>query len=121
MTALTKAQKKEVRRLARVRRDSIKGDIIEARMRTAIGFAGAYVGEAVLVQMVPSLTPDPTSPLNAVGGIVDLALAGGGIYFAVKDHGELGDYALGAAMVGSTQLLDRLVGAVTTFIASRGA
>lgn len=100
----------ELKRLqAKQRREEIKSDIIDARMRTAIGFVGAYVGEKVAVHMMPSLTPDPTSPLNAVGGLVDVGLAVGGIYFAVTDTGELGDYALGGAMVGSTQLLDRVV------------
>lgn len=97
---------------ARQRREAAREEIIAARMRTGLGFGVAYVGEKVAVHALPTLTPDPDSPLNVVGGVVDLALAGGGIYLAVTNTDELGDYATGAAMVGVTQLLDRVVDAV---------
>lgn len=106
MAKLTKAQREE-----RAERREKQWDERQAtRLRFGLGFAGAYVAEKLAVNLLPSLTPAPDSPLNAVGGIVDAGLAAGGTYFAVTDKGEVGDYATGAAVVGGTQFLDRLVG-----------
>lgn len=112
MARLTMAEKQVARTQARERRERFWEERQATRFRFAVGFGAAYVGEKLATRLLPSLTPAPDSPLNAVGGIVDLALAGGGGYLAATDRGEVGDYATGAAAVGATQFLDRVVGAI---------
>jgi ornithine cyclodeaminase/alanine dehydrogenase-like protein (mu-crystallin family) len=109
---LTKAERQVQAQQNRERRERFWEERQSTRFRFGIGFAGAYVAEKLAVSMLPSLTPAPDSPLNAVGGIVDLGLAAGGGYLAATDRGEVGDYATGAAAVGATQFLDRVVGAL---------
>jgi hypothetical protein len=116
MARLTKSERQEQARARKELREKYRGERMETRMRFGIGFAVAYAGEKIAVQMLPSLTPDANSPLNAVGGVVDLGLAAGGGYLAVTDDGELGDYAAGAAVVGLTQFLDRGVDAIVGFL-----
>lgn len=121
MARLTKAERQVQAAANKERRERFWEERQSTRFRFGIGFAGAYVGEKLATRMLPSLTPAPDSPLNAVGGIVDLALAGGGGYLAATDRGEVGDYATGAAAVGATQFLDRVVAAVETMLDKNAA
>jgi hypothetical protein len=114
------SQSKKLARLeAQARREAAYEEIRESRIHVGLGFAAAYAAEKLAVNNLPSLTPDPDSPLNAVGGVVDLALAGGGGYLAATDMGPRGDYAMGAALVGITQLLDRVVEGIQNVINKR--
>lgn len=99
MANMSKAEKEATRLRKKEERRQAAGEIMEGRFRTALGFAGAYVGTQILPSVAPSL------PAGAQGTI-DIALAGIGGWFALTDDGPLGDYALGAAMVGLTQTLD---------------
>lgn len=101
MANMTKAQKKAERLEAREKRRAASTEIMVGRMRTAIGFAGAYIGTQVLVPlMAPTLSQNQQ--------LVDGALAIGGGYLALTDDGELGDYGLGAGLVGGIQTLDNI-------------
>lgn len=112
MARLTKAERQVQAQQNRERRERFWEERQATRFRFGVGFGVAYVGEKLATNLLPSLTPAPDSPLNAVGGIVDLGLAAGGAYLAATDRGELGDYGTGAAAVGATQFLDRVVGAL---------
>lgn len=112
MARLSKAELFQQRAETRAKNERKWEDRQATRFRFAAGFGVAYVAEKLATRLLPSLTPAPDSPLNAVGGVVDLALAGGGGYLAATDKSEVGDYATGAAAVGATQFLDRLVGAI---------
>lgn len=98
--AISKAEKQRQRLERAERRRNAAGEVMEARMRTAVGFAATYVA----TQVVPSFAPS----VAEFQGTIDLLIAGGGIYVALTDDGPAGDYALGAAMVGSTQTLDNI-------------
>jgi hypothetical protein len=102
----------------RQKREAAAAEVMESRMRGAIGFAGAYVASAILPRFAPTLS-------QPVGGttstLIDLGIALGGGYLALTDDGELGDYAFGAALVGTTQTLDRVVTGIETWLDSRAA
>lgn len=107
--AISKAEKKAARLEARERRRAASGEIMEGRMRTGIGFAGAYL----LTQVAPSFAPS----LAANQGIVDTLLAVGGGAVALMDDGPMGDYALGAGLVGATQTLDNFGAKIQEWLA----
>lgn len=87
-------------------------------MRTGIGFAAAYVGTQILPRFAPSLVNPVAGTSSAM---IDLLLAGGGLYFALTDEGEVGDYATGVALVGVTQTLDRVADGIEGWLDSREA
>lgn len=101
---LTKAEKKDLERAERaVRREARReasAEIMAGRMRTGIGFAGAYLLTQTASAFVPSL--------EEYQATIDLGLAIGGAYLAFTDDGPIGDYAVGAAMVGGIQTLDNV-------------
>jgi hypothetical protein len=100
--ALTKSEKNAARKAERLERAEARreatAEVMEARMRTAIGFGGTYLATQVLPNFLPSMAEHQAT--------IDLAIAAVGGYFAVTDEGPFGDYATGAALVGATQTLD---------------
>lgn len=82
-------------------------------MRTAAGFAGAYLVTQALPSFAPTLAANQT--------VIDAGLALGGAYLAFTDDGELGDFATGAAMVGAIQTLDNLGAQIQAWAAARNA
>lgn len=100
--ALTKSEKTAARKAERLEKAEARreatGEVMEARVRTGIGFGAAYVATQVLPNFLPSMVEHQAT--------IDLALAAVGGYFAVTDDGPLGDYALGVGLVGATQTLD---------------
>jgi hypothetical protein len=120
MARLSKAERQVQAAERKQRREHYREERLETRLRFVLGFAASYVGEKVAVAQMPSLTPDADSPLNFVGGIVDLGLAAGGGYIAATDTGEMGDYATGAFAVGTIQLMDRVVTGITDALAKKG-
>jgi hypothetical protein len=102
MARLSKAEKKAERLERKEKRAKASGEIMEGRMRTAIGFGAAYVLTGVLPNFAPAIAENQT--------LVDGALAIGGGYLALTDDGPIGDYALGASLVGATQTLDTVQG-----------
>lgn len=101
MANMTKAAKKAERLEAREKRRAASTEIMVGRLRTAIGFGVAYIGTQVLVPlMAPTLSENQQ--------LVDGALAIGGGYLALTNDGELGDYGLGAGLVGGIQTLDNI-------------
>jgi len=113
--AISKSERKAIRAAdgaaRKKKRDEAKGEILGARVKMAVGFGGAYL----VTQMLPALVPGSA----ASQGTVDIALAGIGGYFAVTNDGELGDYALGAALVGALQTLDNVGARVSTWLEQR--
>lgn len=101
MAKMSKAEKKAERLELREKRRAAAGEVMVGRFRTAIGFAGAYVGTQVLVPMLA-----PTIAENQA--LIDGALAVGGGYLALTDDGAMGDYGLGVGMVGTIQTLDNV-------------
>lgn len=106
--ALSKAEKRAQNLERRARREAARDEVMAARLRTGLGFAGAYVISSLIPRFAPSLA--------ANGALVDLALAGGGAYFAFTNEDEEGDYATGVALVGITQTLDRGVEMVEAWL-----
>lgn len=98
--AISKSEKKAQRLAKAEARRAAAGEVMEGRMRTAVGFAATYVA----TQVVPSFAPS----IAEYQGTIDLLIAGAGTYVALTDDGPAGDYALGAALVGATQTLDNI-------------
>lgn len=98
--ALSKSQRTALRVERRALRDAARDQIQDARLRSGIGFAAAYLGSQVLPVMLPTLAQ--------YQGTIDLVLAGGGLYYAFSDDSEMGDYGLGVGLVGATQTLDSI-------------
>jgi hypothetical protein len=101
MANISKAERRAQALERRAKREASRDEVMEARLRTGIGFAVAYVGTQILPRFAPTLAANQM--------VVDLALAGGGGYFALTDDSEVGDFATGVALVGLTQTLDRAV------------
>jgi hypothetical protein len=108
--AMSKAEKKAQRLEAREKRRAASGEIMASRLRTTIGFGGAYI----LTQVLPSFAPT----LSQNQALIDTGLAVVGGAGALLDDGELGDYALGAALVGATQTFDNIGARINEWLAT---
>lgn len=108
--AISKAQKKEIRLARAEARRAATEEVMEARIRTVVGFTATYVGTQVLPNFLPSMAE--------YQGTIDLLLAGVGGYFAITDDGPAGDYMLGVALVGGTQTLDNVGAKINEWLAA---
>lgn len=94
-------QQKQAERLARAeRRREAEEEVIAARIRYGIGFGVTMVVTQALPRIVPAIAEYQTW--------IDAGLAAGGIFFAVTDPSEFGDYMTGVASVGATQTFDNV-------------
>jgi hypothetical protein len=109
-----KAVKKAERAEKKIKREAAKGEVMEARLRTGIGFAAAYIGTQALPSLIPNL-PDGAQ------GTIDFLLGASGAYFAFTDDGPLGDFATGWGMVGAVQTLDNVGSKLTEWFQSAQA
>lgn len=107
MAKETKDAKRARRAEARAKRDAAKDEIRMARIRTGIGFAGAYV----VTQVLPSFAPSLKQHQAAIDFVVGAAGAAG----ALLDDGPLGDVAVGVGLVGGIQTFDNVGQALTKF------
>lgn len=110
MANISKAERRAQALERRAKRDAAKDEILAARMRTALGFAGGYIASSLLPRVAPTFSANQAA--------LDLVLAGGGAYLALTDEDEIGDYATGVAMVGITQTLDRGVALIEGWLDS---
>jgi len=104
--AISKAERRAQALERRQKRDAARDEIMTARIRTGIGFGGAYILTQILPRFAPQL--DEPAPGGGTSTVIDLVTLGGGAYLAFTDDGELGDFGLGAMLVGATQTLDRV-------------
>lgn len=88
------------RAIAREKRREASSEIMAARMRAGIGFAGAYVITQTASFFIPTI--------EEYQAAIDALLAIGGAYLVFTDDGPLGDYAVGITMVGGIQTLDNI-------------
>jgi hypothetical protein len=109
MANISKAEKRALAAEKKERRRKAAEEVMDARMRTAVGFGMTYV----LTQALPAIAPS----LAEYQGTIDLGTAVVGGYLALTDDSEMGDYALGAALVGSTQTLDTVGAAINDWLA----
>ena len=111
MARLTKAERQLEAAKRRQSRIAAREELQGQKVRVGIGFAAGYIGEKIATEFLP----------NVADTTIDLALAGGGGYLAFTNEDDLGDYALGAALVGTTQTLDRIWETVRGLLNRNGA
>lgn len=106
-----KAEKKAANEARRKAREQAQAEVVIAKGRTTAAFVGTYILTQVLPALAPQLEPYQTG-LDAV-----VALGGGALAYTNDD--ALGDYALGAALVGGIQFIDGLGLKIKTWLNNR--